>query len=331
MKTMHRMARALVLLAACVISLQARAAFIEQVAGNNQTALVGAVYAQPWVVRVAPFEVVRFGNYYLEGFPNVTFDGADSVYVTANEYGLATSPLARANLVAGRGSGYALGDAGWMDFDFINLSPGLTAVFEFPLQPSVPIGYPTMLPFKGRVLQPNGQPAANVHFVFSTDPACGAFDGGATFEGLTAEDGIATSPLFTGTAHTYTCHWSLAFDGAEPLLERWIHVYPIQGVGIMVNPAAVDAATGQEFILTVSFGADGQAIAVPPGVAMQITTAKTGATASVYRQSLYEIFSNYFRVSLMPNNMPGNYEVIFTVGPNSLAVPITQRPPRGPR
>jgi hypothetical protein len=331
MKTMHRLIRVLLVCGAGLLAVSARAGSIEYVSGNYQAALVGSFYAQPWVVRVAPFEVVRFGSF-RQG--EVTFEGTDPYWVTADEAGIATSPLPRAGAVAGQGLGYAMGSgSGWVFFDYVNLSPGLTAVLTPLRHWSIPIGYTLPLPFQGRVLRADGRPAANVRYAFSTDPACGAFEGAASVEGVTGEDGTAPAPPFTALGQYTFCAFVFTAEGAvssPDVLRIYMHEYPIEAVAVTVYPNAVTSVTEQEFSLEVRFAADGQPIAVPPGFAIQVTTAKTGATAVVSREPIRDTFSERLYLSLMPNHMPGTYEVLFTVGPNTVRVPVTQRKPRGP-
>ena len=73
------------------LPLPVAAAYMEYVSGNGQVARVGSAYSQPWRVHVAPFEVVSFSSVSAGDSPAVTFDGAQSVSVTADSFGLATS------------------------------------------------------------------------------------------------------------------------------------------------------------------------------------------------------------------------------------------------
>jgi hypothetical protein len=103
---------------------------VEVVSGSKQKATVGTTYPQPWVVQafdaagnVVPNAAVLFGATTDPTLPSGQFNGFSSIFVRADNNGIAVSPPFTANQVAGKEEGTAM-----------LLNPGATtysAIFEY--------------------------------------------------------------------------------------------------------------------------------------------------------------------------------------------------------
>lgn len=84
------------------------------VAGNHQKTMAGTSFISPWVAqaldasgRPVPNAAVLFFATQDPTQPSVTFNGTNSVWVRADANGIATSPIPVANMVPGKGEGFA--------------------------------------------------------------------------------------------------------------------------------------------------------------------------------------------------------------------------------
>jgi hypothetical protein len=95
-------------------------ASISTYSGSRQTAPVGTTYPQPWVAQVldangngVPWAAVQF--FANPTGPSGTFMGTNSVFVQADDNGLASAPLFTANLINGHAMGIALAESNTPD------------------------------------------------------------------------------------------------------------------------------------------------------------------------------------------------------------------------
>ena len=306
---------------------------LQQLAGNNQRAIVNTPHPQRWSVRAmgddglpVPYAVIHFFADPREFVPSGRFGAANALFVVADASGVATAPAFTANGVVGRHFGSAstmYGGGPFMFFHYENVTADLNLEFV-PFWPtSVAAGSTTWAGFRGRITNALGQPATGAPFRFLVDPTCGSFGGSASHDGIVDVHGFADSPFLTGIAPDLACEVALVAPGASSGASVEVHVFDAANLVLTAVPAELELHVdgGLEARIWVEQTADGRAVVHPATII--VTTAPTGATGTITR--ILHDFAGGLRFDLAGNRRPGTYEVIVQSGPATVVIPVRQR------
>lgn len=183
--------------------------------------------------------------------------------------------------------------------------------------------------FQARVSDDAGNGLAGVAYRFETDPACGAFAGASSVEGVTDELGVASAGSFTGLAVALSCATRVWVEGVAAPTDLSVHVFDPDRVVFTVTPAAVEAEVNQRYSFQVAASESGFPVnAVPLGGSA--STAPSGATGT-FVEAIVALNSGIARIVMLANGKPGKYEITLEYHSVRAVVPVTQRVSTGAR
>ena len=310
---------------------------IEMLSGDGQLAGLGGTYA-PWIVRAfdensapVPYAAVQFFVGQPGPGPAATFDGGvTNVEVPADASGVARSSKLTANDVVGGATGSALLEAFPLDdfapaiifgFTNVNGNPGYGSLRLWEAPPSsIPVGGTTAIPYAVQVLDTSGNAIANTPVIFTTDSTCATFAGSRTVTATSDANGIATSPLLTGTHASVSCATSARISGQSRDLST--HVFDPSKLVATVSPQFVFVHLDSFYTLYLSFSERGKPVHVTQ---MDIASLAHGK-ATYGTTPVVDLDGAAATIDFMPNASPGAYSVLVTAGSQRIVVPVVQLP-----
>jgi hypothetical protein len=332
-----------------------RAVSIELVDGFDQYAQPGQFFAAPWRVRLVdangapvPRTMVTFyvGNFGGNLNSTASFNGGEWANAIADANGIATSPIARAEVIW-ETDGFAHVDfKAQLEDEILPFNGFWFHVVDYPITShsasvvgtppdSVQLQSIAAAPYPVRVLTASGAPAVGMPVHFKTydelndqqERCMSLFAEGSGEEIiLTDANGIATPSVLYGDI-AGACKLTIRVAGIGAPIVRPVWVFDPSRVVVKPRAEWVTSRTRHDYRVTLDFTENGRK--VQPGVIEWIEVKRNlpGPPAGITGEPKYTFANNSATIELHANQWPGLYDLdIAYTATNHARVHVLQLP-----